>query len=73
MFHVRADERSGLLADLVHTIAAAGFEVKEAKAKFLGAQTAECSFSIIPKDLEQLKLLVGKVEKVRGIRMIYFE
>ena len=72
-FHIRADERSGLLADLVHTIAAAGFEIKEAKAQFLGVQTAECSFSIIPKDLEQLKLLVGKVEKVKGVRIIYFE
>ena len=72
-FHIRADERSGLLADLVHTIAAAGFEIKEAKAQFLGVQTAECSFSIIPKDLEQLKLLVKKVEKVKGVRIIYFE
>ncbi|HLC81132.1 MAG TPA: HD domain-containing protein [Candidatus Nanoarchaeia archaeon] len=73
IFHVRAAERSGLLADLVHTIAAAEFEVKEAKAKLAGSSMAECSFSIIPKRLDQLKMLIAKIGKVRGIKTIYFE
>lgn len=72
-FEVRANERSGLLADLVHTIASAGFEVKEAKAKMLGSQMAQCSFTVVPKDLENLKELIRRVEKVKGVKLICFE
>ena len=72
-FFIQAEERSGVLADLLHTIATAGFEVKEAKAKLIGAGNAECSFLVIPKDLEQVKMLVNRVEKVKGVRKIYFE
>ncbi len=72
-FYVRAEGRGGILADLVHTIAAAGFEVKEAKAKFVNSQTAECSFRIIPSALERLKDLVTRIKKVNGVKTIYFE
>jgi GTP diphosphokinase / guanosine-3',5'-bis(diphosphate) 3'-diphosphatase len=72
-FYIRASERSGLLADLLHTIASAGFEVKEAKAKMLGSDMAECSFSIIPRDLNHLKKLIERVNKVKGVRLIYFD
>jgi len=72
-FFVNAEERSGLLADLLHTIANAGFEVKEAKAKLLDRRNAECSFKVIPKDLDHLQELVVRVNKVKGIRKIYFE
>jgi len=72
-FFVNAEERSGLLADLLHTIANAGFEVKEAKAKLLDRRNAECSFKVIPKDLDHLQELVLRVNKVKGIRKIYFE
>ncbi len=72
-FFVQAQERSGLLADLLHTIASAGFEVKEAKAKILDEILAECSFVIIPRSLEHLKELLVRLNKVRGCRKIYFE
>ncbi|MDP3733627.1 MAG: HD domain-containing protein [Nanoarchaeota archaeon] len=72
-FFVTADERSGILADLLHTIATVGFEVKEAKAKLLGAGNAECSFLVIPRDLEQVKMLLARVENVKGVKKIYFE
>ncbi len=72
-FYVQAKERSGLLADLLHTIAAAGFEVKGAKAKLIDIQHAECSFLVIPKDLEELKKLVEKVKKVKGVTRIFFD
>ncbi len=71
-FHVEAGERSGLLADLLHTIAQAGFEVKEAKAKLLGVD-AKCSFKVIPRNLEHLKEMVRRVQKVKGIIRIYFD
>lgn len=72
-FYVNADERSGLLADLLNTIANTGFEVKEAKAKLLSPISAECSFLVIPRDLEHLEELVRRVQKVRGLKKIYFE
>ncbi len=72
-FSIDADERSGLLADLLHTIASAGFEVKEAKAKLLGPNRAECSFAVIPRDLAQVIEMIKRLKKVRGIRRIYFE
>ncbi len=72
-FTVQAAERSGLLADLLHTIATAGFEVQEAKAKLLDAGNAECSVAVIPKDLAQLQELVRRVRKVPGMKRIYFE
>ncbi len=72
-FNVRAEERRGLLADLLHTIAAARFEVKEAKAKLVDNDMAECSFLIVPKDLEELKSLIAKINNVSGIKKIYFE
>lgn len=71
-FFVNAEERSGLLADLLHTIATAGFEVKEAKAKLMGARMAHCSFLVIPRDLEQLKAMIQRVQKVKGVRGMHF-
>ncbi len=72
-FFVRANERSGLLADLLHTIATARFEVKEAKAKLIDLNHALCSFSVVPRDLNHLKELISRVQKVRGVTKIYFE
>ncbi len=72
-FYVLANERSGLLADLLNTVAAARFEVKEAKAKLIGAGNVECSFLVIPRDLEHLVSLVIKIKKVKGVKKIYFE
>ncbi len=72
-FYVVAQERSGLLADLLHTIATARFEVKEAKAKLLGMGDMECSFLVIPRDLDSLKELVKRVRKVKGCKKIYFD
>ena len=72
-FSVRAGERSGLLADLLHTIATASFEVKEAKAKLIDAENAECSFLVIPRTLDELQNLIGRVQNVSGVRKIYFE
>lgn len=72
-FFVYAIERRGLLADLLHTIVQAGFEVKEAKAKFIDVENAECSFLVIPRDLEHLQELVLRIKKVKGVKKIYFE
>ncbi len=72
-FFVEAEERSGLLADLLHTIATAGFEVKEAKAKLISNNSLECSFVVIPRSLSHLTELIQRVQKVRSYKRIYFE
>ena len=72
-FFIRAEERRGLLADLLHTIVQAGFEVKEAKARFIDAENAECSFLVIPRDLEHLMELVQRLRKVKSVKKVYFE
>jgi len=72
-FAVRALERSGLLADLLHTVAQAGFEVKEAKAKLYGNGEMECFIAIIPRGLDHVKELVKRIMKLKGMKKIYFE
>jgi GTP diphosphokinase / guanosine-3',5'-bis(diphosphate) 3'-diphosphatase len=72
-FSVHAGERSGILADLLHTIVNTGFQVEEAKAKLLNNDYAECSFLVVPKDLEELKKLIERVGKVNGVKNIYFD
>jgi len=72
-FFVEAEERSGLLADLLHTIVNAGFNVKEARAKMIGENYAQCSFIVIPRSLEELQGLIKRLMKVRGVKKIYFD
>lgn len=72
-FYVQAEERSGLLAEVLHTIARAGFEVKEAKGKLIGPGYAESSFLVVPRSLENLKEMIRRVKKVKGVKRIYFE
>lgn len=72
-FHVRAEERSGLLAELLHTLAQAGFEVKEAKVKFIDAKHAQCSFLIIPRALDELTSLISRLKKIRSVQTLIFE
>jgi len=70
--YVRAGNRSGLLADLLHTIVSAKFEVREAKAKLLG-QNSECSFVIVPREMEHIENLIKRILKVSGVRKVFFD
>jgi GTP diphosphokinase / guanosine-3',5'-bis(diphosphate) 3'-diphosphatase len=72
-FLIVAQERSGVLADLLNTIITAGFEVKEAKAKMVDRENVECSFLVIPRDLDHLIDLIKRIRKVIGVKRIYFE
>jgi GTP diphosphokinase / guanosine-3',5'-bis(diphosphate) 3'-diphosphatase len=72
-FFINARERSGFLADILHTIATAGFEVKEAKAKLTGPEDMECQFLVAPRRLSELEELMRRVKKVKGVLKIYFD
>jgi len=73
LIKIIASERSGILADVLNTISRGGFIIKEAKAKILDDGFTECSFEIIPKALDQIIWLIGRVRKVRGVKKIYLE
>ncbi|MFH1275830.1 MAG: HD domain-containing protein [Candidatus Woesearchaeota archaeon] len=72
-FYVVAEERSGFLADVLHTIARAGFEITEAKAKLINRDTLECSFLVIPRSLDAVIEMMSRINKVKGIKSMYFE
>lgn len=71
-FFVVGAERSGFLADVLHTLATAGFVVKEAKAKMINQGIVECSFQLVPQDLSALQEMLSRVQKVKGIQKMYF-
>ena len=70
---ILCEDRSGILADLLNTISRGGFIVKNANAKVVGNGGVECDFVIIPKELDEVCLMVGRVRKVRGVEKVFFE
>jgi GTP diphosphokinase / guanosine-3',5'-bis(diphosphate) 3'-diphosphatase len=70
---VLCGDRSGILADLLNTISRGGFVVRSANAKIVGNGDAQCDFVVIPKELDEVCLMVGRVRKVRGVRQVFFE
>lgn len=73
LIKVHAEERSGVLADILHTIVGGGFFVKEAKGKIVGNNLLECSFLIVPRELNDIVRLINRIRKVRGVKKIFFE
>jgi GTP diphosphokinase / guanosine-3',5'-bis(diphosphate) 3'-diphosphatase len=71
--YVEATERSGLLADLLHTIARAHFHVEEAKAKIIGTDRSQCSFVIAPKRIDEIEDLIKRIKKVKSVKKVFFE
>ena len=67
---IEAQDRTGLLADLLHTVTASGVMVKEAKGKLVGRAAAECTFKIVPADLAALRKLIERIKKVRSVRKV---
>ena len=51
---MQAGDRLGILADILNTISSKSFVVKEANAKLIGNNLVECSFVIIPRELENI-------------------
>ena len=70
---VLASDRSGILAEILNAISRRGFVVKDAKAKIAGNATSECSLIIIPKEMEEIKILIQAVKRIRGVKKIWIE
>jgi (p)ppGpp synthase/HD superfamily hydrolase len=47
--------------------------VKRAKAKSLGDNFIECSFSIESNSLKQLQELIQRVRKINGVRNVFLD
>ena len=68
---VEALDRIGLLADVLNTIASTGTNLQNANAKMLGGGMAECRFKVKIDDLEHIKDLIQRVNKLQGVKKIY--
>ncbi|MBW3022545.1 TGS domain-containing protein, partial [Candidatus Woesearchaeota archaeon] len=69
---VEALDRVGLLADILNTIAATGTNLQSANAKMIGNNMAECTFKIKIDDLEHAKDLIQRINRLQGVKKIYF-
>ncbi|MBS3108355.1 bifunctional (p)ppGpp synthetase/guanosine-3',5'-bis(diphosphate) 3'-pyrophosphohydrolase [Candidatus Woesearchaeota archaeon] len=70
---VFAYDRVGLFADILNTVAATGTNIDPAKAKAIGNDLVECSFGIIPEDLEQIKYIISRIRKIKNIKSVYID
>ncbi len=70
---VLCKDRSGILADLLNTISRIGFTVRSANAKIVGNGYVECGFAVVPRSVDEVVLMVGRVKKVRSVLQVFFE
>ncbi len=70
---VIASDRVGLFADVLNTVATAGTHVRNAKAKLLSNDLAECSFSFLPESADHIKDIVNKIKRIQSIRKVFIE
>ena len=65
-------DRPGILADLLNTISRIGFSVKNAGIKVIGNDNVECNFTVIPKGLEEVCLMISRVRNIRSVGRVFF-
>ncbi len=70
---VDAYDRKGLFTEILNSLIAFSTPIKQAKAKQLGDDFIECSFSIEVKDLKHLQELIFRVKKINGVRNVFLE
>ncbi len=71
LLKVFASDRVGLFADILNTVAATGTNVRNAKAKMISSDLAECSFSFVPENTDHVKDIVGRVKRVQSVRKVF--
>jgi len=65
-----ANDRVGLFADVLNTIAATGTNVTDARGKMVSPDLVEISFKIIPEDLDHLKDILKRIQKIMSVKRI---
>jgi GTP pyrophosphokinase len=70
---VIAYDRVGLFADVFNTISTTGTNLKNAKAKSIGNDMAECLFTFLSENTDHIKDIISRIRKIQGIRRIYLD
>lgn len=68
-----ADDRLGLFADILNSVASLGINVKSAKAHSAGNDIAECIVNIEFDSLGNLKGVVDRISKINSVRKVRIE
>jgi (p)ppGpp synthase/HD superfamily hydrolase len=68
-----ADDRVGLFADVLNTVAATGTHVSDANAKMLSKDLAECRFSFVPENTDHVKDIVSRVNRIQSVRKVFID
>jgi guanosine-3',5'-bis(diphosphate) 3'-pyrophosphohydrolase len=69
--NVVAGDRVGLFADVLNTVAAAGTHVRNARAKMISENLAECTFSFVSESTDHVKDIVNRIKRVQGVRKVF--
>ena len=64
-------DRMGLLAEILNSVASMKLNVSDVKGKALKDNSAECSFKVVVKNLEELLNLIKRLNKVNGVKKVY--
>lgn len=70
---ILADDRLGLFAEILNSVASLGISTKSAKANSAGNEIAECTLNIELNSLKDLKNLVERIGKINRVRKIRIE
>lgn len=68
---VDAKNRVGLFAEVLNTVVSTQTQIKSAKAKSIGQDDVECSFSIQARSIPHLQQIIKKIEKIKGVTKVY--
>ncbi|MBI2508064.1 bifunctional (p)ppGpp synthetase/guanosine-3',5'-bis(diphosphate) 3'-pyrophosphohydrolase [Candidatus Woesearchaeota archaeon] len=68
-----ADDRLGLFAEILNSVASLGINVKSAKAHSIGSDIAECVLNIEFDSLKSVKDVVDRVSKINSVRRVRIE
>ncbi|MBI2670913.1 bifunctional (p)ppGpp synthetase/guanosine-3',5'-bis(diphosphate) 3'-pyrophosphohydrolase [Candidatus Woesearchaeota archaeon] len=68
--NVRAEDRLGLLADLMKIFSNSGINVEKANAHLLNNKVAECNFELKPKNLDNLSRIIDNLKNVFGVKKV---
>lgn len=66
-----ADDRKGLMIDLLNTISTTGAKINSANAKLIESDRAEFSFQIEIESLEHMNLVMERISNVRSVNNFY--
>lgn len=68
-----ADDRLGLFAEILNSVASLGFSVNSAKAHSVGNEVSECILNMEFNSLKDLKDVADRISKINSIRKIRIE